>query len=220
MHFSRHLCIDMSTSFMSVQLQVHVQYIDVTIGVLMWGSKGRCQSSLVSVLPLKGAIEIWSNYHVLTTNLIRSLYSVHSASANDVNAGEDGFQRRHLLMSARFNKPERMTFLNVKSGTWKEVCASVHGGCEPWEELRYANYGRPLPCKDDGRSLYRKLWTSDWCSPWDFPRTVYTWEKTLKIIPLRLCEQYPPKPRTRRGKFKMTLCFRRACCILTLGGSL
>ena len=35
---------DMLTNFMSVQLQPHVQYMDITVGVLMWGSEGRCQS--------------------------------------------------------------------------------------------------------------------------------------------------------------------------------
>jgi hypothetical protein len=41
----------MSTIYMSVQLQLHVKYLDNTVGVLMWGSKGRCQSVLLRSRP-------------------------------------------------------------------------------------------------------------------------------------------------------------------------
>ena len=151
--------------------------------------------------------------------ILSGLYSVHSASARDVNAGDDGCQTRHLLISARFNKPERMTFLkSVKKALEKryvpvymvDVSPGQSFGMPTMAGLYHAKMMAAACTEDYGQVTGARYET--------FHELRYAWEKTLKIIPLRLCDQYPPKPPDEEGQIQNDFVFSQSLLYIDARG--
>eukprot|EP00435_Cladocopium_sp_Y103_P051814 s1616_g16.t1 len=131
------------------------------------------------------------------------LHSVHSSRASDENTGDDGSQRWHLLISARFNKPQRMTFLKDFQRALEKRYVPVYMvdvtprqsfGMPTMRGLYHAKMMAAVYTEDYGQVTGAVFET--------FHELRYAWDKKLKIIPLRLCEQYPPKPPDEEGQIQ------------------
>lgn len=111
--------------------------------------------------------------------------------------------RRHMLISARFNRPERLTYLKaVKESLEKrrvlvdmvDVGAGESFGDPTMRGLYYARMMAAF-CTDDYGALTGARFET-------FHELRYAWEKEVTIVPVRLCDQYPPKPPDEAGRIQ------------------
>ena len=119
------------------------------------------------------------------------------------STAHDESRRIHLFMSARFNKPERMTYLrSVKEALMRRSVPVYMVDVGPGESFA-------MPTM---KGLFRTKMMAAFCTEdygeetgaryETFHELRYAWEKNLRIVPVKLCTEYPPMPHGEAGKMQ------------------
>jgi len=120
-------------------------------------------------------------------------------------------QRNHLLLSGRFNAPEKLAYISKLKELLDvlEVPTFMVGegpGGNYGRATKYGLYHMKAMCavchEDYGEKTGAQYET--------FIELEYAWEERLPIFPVRLCDDWPPVPRDDDGKAQNSLVFKRS----------
>ena len=158
-----------------------------------------CQSFLCQWIP-----RLWASRSVPRVALPLPVPSTVST----VSTAHDESRRIHLFMSARFNRPERMTYLrSVKEALARRSVPVYMVDVGPGE-----SFAMPTMAGLFRTKMMAAFCTEDYGEETGaryetFHELRYAWEKNLRIVPVRLCTQYPPTPHGDAGKMQNDFVF-------------